>query len=193
MSTHLKAHNFKPISQGRGGNNFGHTTQGRGRGTYYQERTNCNCFHYRKFEYKATNCIFKSMNQNSYQANLAENQYRNIGENSSPKSLFLASNSFVEDENTWYLDTGCNNHMCGKKQLFSSLDETVNSTIKFGNNTHIPIFGKGRISIKLKGGSHNFISNVFYAPDLYHNLLSMGQLSEKCYNIQNPPRPLHNI
>ena len=75
-------------------------------------------------------------------------------------------------------------HMCGEKELFSSLDETVKSTVKFGNNSNIPILGKGRVAIRLKDGSQNFISDVFYAPGLHHNLLSMGQLSEKGYNMQ---------
>ncbi|RDX80501.1 hypothetical protein CR513_38941, partial [Mucuna pruriens] len=83
-----------------------------------------------------------------------------------------------------YQHTSCSNHMCGKKELFSSLNEMVKSTVKFGNNTNILILGKGRIAIKLKDGSQNFISDVFYAPGLHHNLLSMGQLSEKGYNMQ---------
>ncbi|BAU00899.1 hypothetical protein VIGAN_11003500, partial [Vigna angularis var. angularis] len=70
-----------------------------------------------------------------------------------PQSLFLTSNNFSEDENIWYLDTGCSNHMCGKKELFSLLDETVTSTVKFGNNSDIPILGKGQIMIRLKDGS----------------------------------------
>ena len=74
--------------------------------------------------------------------------------------------------------------MCGKKELFSSLDESVKSSVRFGNNTDIPILGKGRISIRLKDGSHNSISDVFYAPGLHHNLLSMGQLSDKGYDMQ---------
>ena len=73
--------------------------------------------------------------------------------------------------------------MCGKKELFSSLDEFVKSLVKFGNNAYIPILGIGQISIRLKDGSQNFISDIFYAPGLYHNLLSMRQLSEKGYNM----------
>ena len=74
--------------------------------------------------------------------------------------------------------------MCGKKELFSSLNETVKSTVKFGNNSNIPIEGKCQIAIRLKDGSQNFICDVFYAPGLHHNLLSMGQLSEKGYNMK---------
>ena len=101
---------------------------------------------------------------------MAENSYQHSGEE---------ENTLSEEENIWYLDTGCSNHMCGKKELFSSLDETVKSNVKFGNNSNIPIVGKGQIAIRLKDGSHNFIGDVFYAPGLHHNLLSMRQLSKK--------------
>ncbi|XP_058740876.1 uncharacterized protein LOC131613206 [Vicia villosa] len=71
-----------------------------------------------------------------------------------------------------------------EEELFSSLNEMVKSTVKFGNNSYIPILGKGRISTRLKDGTQNFIGDVFYAPGLHHNLLSIGQLSEKSYNMQ---------
>jgi len=72
--------------------------------------------------------------------------------------------------------------MCWK-ELFSSLDETVKSTVKFGNNANIPILGKSQITIK-EDGSQNFIFDVFFAPKLLHNLLSMGQLSAKGFNMK---------
>ncbi|XP_015934906.1 uncharacterized protein LOC107460991 [Arachis duranensis] len=40
---------------------------------------------------------------------------------------------------------------------------------------------KGHIPIRLKDGSLSYISDIFYAPELDYNLLSMGQLSEKGY------------
>ena len=43
---------------------------------------------------------------------------------------------------------------------------------------------KGKIGITLKNGKSNFISNVFYVSNLYHNLLSFGQQSEKRYNLR---------
>ena len=90
----------------------------------------------------------------------------------------------MEDENIWYLDTSCSNHMYQKKELFSSLNKMVKSTIKFGNNTNIPILGKGQITIKLKDGSQNFIYDVFYTLGLHLNLLSMRQRSEKVFNMK---------
>nr|XP_025625712.1 uncharacterized protein LOC112718014 [Arachis hypogaea] len=62
-------------------------------------------------------------------------------------------------------------------------DDSVKLLLKFGNSTKIPIEGKGHIPIRLKDGSLSYISDVFYAPELDYNLLSMGQLSEKGYKM----------
>ncbi|PKI72007.1 hypothetical protein CRG98_007623 [Punica granatum] len=44
----------------------------------------------------------------------------------------------VENQkNVWYLDTGCSNHMCGVKELFSKLDGSFRSEVKFGNNSKL--------------------------------------------------------
>ncbi|XP_072076479.1 uncharacterized protein [Arachis hypogaea] len=62
-------------------------------------------------------------------------------------------------------------------------DDSVKLLLKFGNSTKIPVEGKGHIPIRLKDGSLSYISDVFYAPELDYNLLSMGQLSEKGYKM----------
>ncbi|KAL5828603.1 hypothetical protein ACOSQ3_018071 [Xanthoceras sorbifolium] len=62
-------------------------------------------------------------------------------------------------QNLWYLDTGCNNHMCGDKNAFSDLDESFRNTVKFGDES--------------TGNSTHSISNVFFVPDLKTNLFSV--------------------
>lgn len=51
--------------------------------------------------------------------------------------------------------------------MFSDLDETMRSDVKFGNDIKIPMTGKGKFSIKLKDSSHKYISDVYYVPDLH--------------------------
>ncbi|RVX23984.1 Retrovirus-related Pol polyprotein from transposon TNT 1-94 [Vitis vinifera] len=53
-------------------------------------------------------------------------------------------------EELWFLDSGCINHMCGKKELFSRLDESFSTFVKLGDNS-----------------------------SMANNLLSVGQLQEK--------------
>ncbi|RDX74046.1 hypothetical protein CR513_46255, partial [Mucuna pruriens] len=54
----------------------------------------------------------------------------------------------------------------------------VKFSIRFGNNTNIPILGKCQVTIILKDGSQNFIF------DTSSQLIEYGQLSKKGYNMQ---------
>ena len=47
------------------------------------------------------------------------------------------------DEITWFLDSGCSNHMCGKRELFSQFDDTFQKSINLGNNSILCVMGKG--------------------------------------------------
>lgn len=77
--------------------------------------------------------------------------------------------------------------ICGKKELFTDLDESVRSKVKFVDDSSILVMGKGKIFIKLKNGDHKYISDVFYVPGMKSILLTIGQLLEKGYamSIQN--------
>ncbi|KAK2980917.1 hypothetical protein RJ640_001701 [Escallonia rubra] len=86
-------------------------------------------------------------------------------------------------KNVWYLDTGASNHMCGRKELFTDLDETIKGEVTFGDSSKIPMKGKGKLMITLKNGDRKFISDVYYVPALKSNIISLGQLLEKGYDI----------
>ena len=60
--------------------------------------------------------------------------------------------AYVEDtkvnrEELWYLDSGCSNHMCGKKECFSDLDASFRESVKLGNNSSMAVYGKGNIRL----------------------------------------------
>ena len=85
--------------------------------------------------------------------------------------------------NLWYLDTGCSNHMCGDKSTFSDLDEPFRDSVKFGDNSRVSVMGKGKVTIQTKGNFVQTIFNVLFVLDWRTNLLSVGQLQEKGYEI----------
>ncbi|KAG6470274.1 hypothetical protein ZIOFF_071339 [Zingiber officinale] len=85
---------------------------------------------------------------------------------------------------TWFLDIGASNHMCGRKGLFTNFDERSIGNITFGDLSQKPIKGKGEILFELQNGKKVCISDVYYVPDIKNNLLSIGQLLEKGYDIQ---------
>jgi hypothetical protein len=68
--------------------------------------------------------------------------------------------------------------MCGKKEMFTDLDDTFRKSVKLGNNSSLAVIGKGNVRMEVNG-IMQVITGVFYVPDLQNNLLSIGQLQEK--------------
>ncbi|XP_049406281.1 uncharacterized protein LOC125869931 [Solanum stenotomum] len=75
------------------------------------------------------------------------------------------------------------NHLSGEKSAFSELDETFRTTVKFGDDSRIPLKGKGKVKLQTKSSSMQIIFDVFFAPDLKTNLISVGQLKENGYEV----------
>ncbi|KAL5756421.1 hypothetical protein ACOSQ2_021167 [Xanthoceras sorbifolium] len=72
----------------------------------------------------------------------------------------MTSETYVQLVIPRFDDTSYSNHMCEDKKIFSNFDESFCNTVKFGENSMVSIMGKGRT-----------------------NLLSVGQLQEKGYEI----------
>lgn len=96
--------------------------------------------------------------------------------------LLMAHVEKASDETTWFLDSGCSNHMFGYKVFFLELDESFHKSVKLGDNSSIDVMGKGRIHLQVNNTSQ-VILEVFYIPDLKNNLLSIDQLQEKGLDI----------
>ena len=69
----------------------------------------------------------------------------------------------------------CSNHMCGNKNMFSSLDKTFIHSVKLGNNTRMKVSVKGTVKLFLQKNRYT-IGEVYWAPELKNNLLSVGGL-----------------
>ena len=73
--------------------------------------------------------------------------------------------------------------MTGNKELFSSLDTSIQSEVKLGNECKVKFNGKGVIVVYAKDGKRRTIHDIYYVPGLMCNLLSVGQLLEKEYRV----------
>ena len=88
-----------------------------------------------------------------------------------------------KQEDVWLLDSGSSNHMTGNIAMFANLDEEVRSEVTTGTDNKISVKGKGRVSIRARNGEHKFVPYVYYVPSLKCNILSIGQLINKGYNV----------
>ncbi|TQE03722.1 hypothetical protein C1H46_010696 [Malus baccata] len=84
----------------------------------------------------------------------------------------------AEKEYVWFLDSGCSNHMCGRREVFTEIDDSFRESVKLGNDSSLSVKGKGNVRLEVHGIMH-VITGVFFVPELKNNLLSIGQLQER--------------
>eukprot|EP00253_Pinus_taeda_P025723 PITA_25723 len=172
-------------AQGRGSN----PNQNQGQGSSQQsrqhhaqgqryEKSNVQCYYCKKYRHYANECRKK-------QHDMSDRPNANVTrENISQDNVFLACNmAETNSEDIWFLDSGCNKHMTGNIALFSALDQNVKSEVTLGTDSKISIMGKGEVKIFTKKGGKKTIADVYYVPGMRCNLLSIGQLVHKGYNV----------
>ncbi|KZV20030.1 hypothetical protein F511_15273 [Dorcoceras hygrometricum] len=114
------------FNQGRSGR--GKCPRGGGRQTQQRyDKSNVECYNFCKFCHYSYEC-----------RNNVEETY-NFTENSTEEvnpTLLLACKTIQEQDNDkWYLDSGVSSHICGKKDLFVELDESIGGNINFGDSS----------------------------------------------------------
>ena len=132
-----------------------------GLGHYASEYRKVKCYNCQKIGHYASDCRSKKWED---QAHLAEtqsdedepalltSQVFEVRTLSSPEltEMALYEEKVVPEEiekksNTWFVDTGVGNHMTGCRSWFSELNESVTSTVKFGDGSLVEIKGRGDV------------------------------------------------
>ncbi|KAL5826228.1 hypothetical protein ACOSQ4_018025 [Xanthoceras sorbifolium] len=83
----------------------------------------------------------KNRGEHGERSNFAEKEEEKVS------LLMVCHTKEKTHQNLWYLDTGCNNHMCGDKNAFSDLDESFRNTVKFGDESTVSVMGRGRVTL----------------------------------------------
>jgi hypothetical protein len=105
---------------------------------------------------------------------LKDNQQANFTEEEGEGNLFYACQHVSEKKNdTWFLDSGCSNHMTPKKEIFFDIDTSFNSKVRMRNGVVMDVKGKGNGGVETKRGLKR-IHDVLFVPELDQNFLSIG-------------------
>jgi len=158
---------------GRGGRN------GRGGFNGYKgfDKSNVQCYNCQKYGHFADECRSKNESQDD-EARVAKQD-----ESENPVMLMVTTKEDQRCGEEWYLDSGCSTHMTGRRDWFSSFDQSHRNKVKFANDSTLNAEGVGVVCIRSKNGDQAFINDVLYIPGIKCNLLSVGQLIEKDYKI----------
>ena len=115
------------------------------------DKSKIHCHYCNKFGHYAYECRKKKNNQGKQ----SQNQSTNTSISSSAMLMACASpiecNTIQESPcDIWYLDSGCLNHTTGNLNLFSSLDNSVQTDVTLGNNVQVIVLGKCTADILTK-------------------------------------------
>ncbi|XP_027905827.1 uncharacterized protein LOC114165383 [Vigna unguiculata] len=116
-------------------------------------------------------------NKNKHQENFAE-------EYNQEQRLFYANQESPSGRESWYLDSGCSNHMAKDQSIFKYIDKSVNVKVQLGNGAIVESQGKGNVMVEIKKGT-KFIKDVLLVPNLKENLLSIGQMMENGQSMES--------
>ncbi|GJZ28932.1 retrovirus-related pol polyprotein from transposon TNT 1-94 [Tanacetum coccineum] len=183
---HFRGHGgFQGRGRGRGRedvnkedeNQWSPYRRGRGRGFQYQRggKPQIQCYNCRKYGYYANECT--SSRQVEEKANLVEVQ------DEDELILLMARHDEQEEMiKSWHIDFAASNHMTSEEDLFVEMEQSKGN-VTFGDESKAQVKRKGKILIRAKDGSHQYILDVYNVPNLKSNILSVGQLLEKNYYI----------
>ncbi|XP_016544320.2 uncharacterized protein LOC107844406 [Capsicum annuum] len=133
--------------------------RGRGRGAYQgtnemrYDKSKIECYNCHKFGHYSWEC----------RSNVKEKV--NLVENNKKKDestlLMALTKDYTNDYNSWYLDNGASNHMCGYEDKFVEIKKTPGGNVSFGDTSKIQIEGIGTILISCKNGDHKLINEIY--------------------------------
>ncbi|CAA7041402.1 unnamed protein product [Microthlaspi erraticum] len=164
--------------RGRGGRSGG---RGRGRGNGTKDLSEVECFRCDKFGHYASKCPDRLLKLKLQEAQEDEIEDTEVADKLMLHEVVYLNEKKVvpnkyeadrEDDNVWYLDNGASNHMTGDRRYFSKLDETITGKVRFGDDSHIDIKGKGLIEFIDRNGEARTMADVYWIPDLKSNIIT---------------------
>lgn len=85
----------------------------------------------------------------------------------------MATIELDSEDDHWYVDTRCFNHMTGHREWLIDLDSNIKSKVRFVVNSFVMTEGLGKVVIQGRKGD-NVIHYVLYIPSMKNNLVERG-------------------
>jgi hypothetical protein len=146
-----------------------------------KDKRKVQCYCCEKYGHYASECWF-----NKDRKGKNKEQEANVAQEDSHYDvdtvMLMANTSDKESEpvsDTWYLDTGCSNHMTGKKEWLGEFDDSKKTSVRLADCRSMKAEGMGNVTIQGSDGKRAVIEEVLYVPGMKCNLMSVGQLIEK--------------
>ena len=91
-----------------------------------------------------------------------------------PSMLMMITNPESYNNEVWYIDSGCYNHMIRHRDWIVNFNPKKKSTVKFADNRTTQAEGSGNALVKREDGRQAMITEVLYVPRMTTNLISLG-------------------
>ncbi|CAI5515940.1 unnamed protein product [Closterium sp. Naga37s-1] len=96
-----------------------------------------------------------------------------------------AAKLLADDKDLWFLDSGCSQHMTGRKEWFTVIrDPSATKSVKGFDGSMQEVAGVGEVLLKGTNGLRVTLHDVLFVPGMKANLVSPGQLTDKGANLQ---------
>nr|KYP66838.1 Retrovirus-related Pol polyprotein from transposon TNT 1-94 [Cajanus cajan] len=183
--------NFKGRGRGKeSSNRKGNFSNWRGGKKKVIDRKRIKCFNCNRIGHFSAECEAApgrtdqrgSQSHSDYQAHMAKEESEANSEEQ-PLMLMMITNPESHKNETWYIDSGCSNHMTGYRDWLVNFDAKKKSTVRFADNRVIQAEGTGNVLVTRQDGRQAVIADVLYVPGMKSNFISMGQLLEKGFSM----------
>jgi hypothetical protein len=103
-----------------------------------------------------------------------------------PQAVYLNEEKVIpvpSIDGLWCFDIGASSHMTGLRHVFATMDETVHGTVKFGDGSVVGIHRKGSMIFRGLFGEQRVLTDIYFIPSLWSNIISLGQLDKCGYKV----------
>jgi hypothetical protein len=131
-------------SRGRGHSRGRFGSQGRGRGRQSFNKDTIECYKCHIMGHLSYECPEqKEANYAGFDEAEEVMLMAQIDDKEISTSALMAHDGREDTCTLWFLDSGCSNHMCGRREKFINLDTSCSHSVRLGNNTRLQVAGKG--------------------------------------------------